>query len=462
MQSGDTVGGRYELEHHLASGGMGSVWRARHLVSGRHLALKLLYAHVVDSQGGAQRFRREASAAAAIGHPGIVEVLDAGVDLESGWFYIAMELLEGESLRQRIARTETSTEEALALIDQMLAPLSVAHERGFVHRDLKPENVFVRAHGDGTESVVLLDFGIARRLDAPSATQTGTALGTPNYMAPEQAMSAKSATPRADVWSVGAMIYEVLAGRTPFEGDTPHAVIVHACTKPHEPVRLHAPHVSDGLAALVDRCLDKDPETRPANATLLRDALDAALAASTDIATWPRPGASGRASVSGDASTLRSTAPRLISTLPSGPMRPITGAGWTFDVPDEWVATDTALPNVAAFLTGKSAAGRAAPSARLVIDTWAGDLRSYADLGLDNMAMSARVHLSQDLVTRAGPAFQADATFHAADPPFRALVRCFVHAGNGYVLSCRAAPGELEAHRHLFDKILGSFRFTSS
>lgn len=267
MQPGTIVAGRYRVEAHLASGGMGAVYRARHTLADRPVALKILRPTSMGLDvADVRRFRREATASAHIGHPGIVEVLDAGV--EEGFLFLVMELLEGESLRAR--RRHATRAELLGWIRVLLDPLAAAHAKGFVHRDLKPENVFLARTTEG-ERLKLLDFGIARSIGGPSDTRTGTGLGTPGYMAPEQALEARGASPAADVWSVGVMLYETITGRRPFEGETPHATILRAVSEPHAPLADVAPE----LAALVDLCLAKRPVDRPRDAADLRERIDA-------------------------------------------------------------------------------------------------------------------------------------------------------------------------------------------
>ncbi|MCC7541855.1 MAG: serine/threonine protein kinase [Deltaproteobacteria bacterium] len=234
------------------------------------------------------RFEREVSVRAETKHEGIVDVLDAGV-AEDGSPYIAMELLEGESMRDRLEKV-TDVRTKLALVAELLEPLAAAHAKGFVHRDLKPENAFVARRADGGERVKILDFGIARQLEGQGATQTSTAMGTPHYMAPEQAMSARSATPAADVWAVGVMLYEVVAGRRPFEGETPHAVILAAVSSAHRSLSEAAPGTSGALSALVDRCLAKRPEDRPRDASALRAELLSVIAPAAAHAAAPLAG----------------------------------------------------------------------------------------------------------------------------------------------------------------------------
>ena len=249
---------------------MARVYVGRHRVTGKPAAIKLLDAGLTDED----RFLREASATADIGHPDIVDIFDAGRDPETGAFYIAMELLEGETLREHMEDEATTPGQILRLIRRSVVPLCEAHARGFVHRDLKPENIFVVGE---RQQVKLLDFGIARRMNASRMTATGTSMGTPHYMSPEQAMDAGKVSAASDVWSVGVMIYEALSGAPPFDGETIHAVIVAACTQDHVPLAERVPEVDPALSELVDRCLAKTPSDRPATAGALLAELDRLL-----------------------------------------------------------------------------------------------------------------------------------------------------------------------------------------
>lgn len=244
---------------------MGAVWVARHVITGRLAALKVLEQkdHEVI-----ERFRREAAVTTKLRHPGIVEILDAGFGEGDHSFFIAMELLDGVTLRDKMRRPESTPLEILGLIYDLLDALAAAHDKGVVHRDLKPANVFVVS---GVREVPkLLDFGIARQATARGLTQTGTSMGTPSYMAPEQALDARNVTTAADVWALGVMIYEAITGYPPFRSDSAHGVIVNACTKPHIPLVEAVPGVDAALSRLVDRCLSKEPEERPADAHMLR------------------------------------------------------------------------------------------------------------------------------------------------------------------------------------------------
>jgi len=262
------IGGRYKITRKLAEGGMGEVFEAQHNLSKKKVALKILFPHIGKDEAARQRFLREVSAPAQIGHEGIVEVYDAGFDTEDGSLFVAMEFVDGEPLRDRLARGGVSLEQLLDWFEEMLDPLAAAHDAGIVHRDLKPENAMLAKKRDGSEVIKLLDFGIARDLDGSNSnvTHTGIAMGTPHYMAPEQAMSAKGVTAAADVYAMGVILYEALAGKPPFDGETASAIVVNACTKAHAPLSQIAPHVPAPVSAFVDRCLAKEPQGRPANA----------------------------------------------------------------------------------------------------------------------------------------------------------------------------------------------------
>lgn len=289
------VGGRYEVVREIARGGMAIVHEAMHTLSRQRVALKVLFPHIGQDDITRQRFLREVSAPAQIGHEGIVQIFDAGFDEPSGSLFVAMELLEGETLRERLVSRRLSLGEVQHLFDRILAPMAAAHDKGVVHRDLKPENIFLAQRG-GRELAKILDFGIARDLDGRSenVTHTGVAMGTPHYMAPEQAMSARGAGPQADVWALGVMLYEALSGRTPFAGETASAIVVHACTTPHQPVGALSPDTPVAVAALVDRCLAKKPEDRPKDAGALQADLALAfdpsrLPKTSEITATPRP-----------------------------------------------------------------------------------------------------------------------------------------------------------------------------
>jgi len=274
------VAGRYRLLDEIAEGGMGAVYVAEHTLSKNRVALKVLHPHLCRGPQGVERFRREVSAAAAIDHPGIVKVFDAGTD-DDGGFFMAMELLEGDSLGDKLRDDWPGMATAVSWIEEMLEPLAKAHAEGFVHRDLKPDNVFVAIDEDGHERVKLLDFGLAREVAKGGPTRTGITFGTPEYMSPEQAMSARKVRAPGDVWSVGVMLYELLSGLHPFDGETPHAIMANAIKDPLVPLRHVAPHVPPELAAVVEHALAKEPGDRPPTAGAMLEELRAVVAGLT-------------------------------------------------------------------------------------------------------------------------------------------------------------------------------------
>lgn len=334
-QPGTVVGGRYQIVRPIAEGGMGSVHEAIHVLSRRSVALKLLSPDVAREETKRQRFLREVSAPAQIGHDGIVEVYDAGYDEALGVLFVAMELLNGETLRERLARLSPKTvpsdrEALLDVFERLLSPVAAAHERGIVHRDLKPENVFLHRRRDGTEVVKVLDFGIARGHDetTPSVTQTGIAMGTPHYMAPEQAMNAREASFPADVWALGVMLYEIISGDVPFPGETAGTILAAAVTEAHRPLAAVALGVDPSLSALVDRCLAKHPSERPPNAhALLEEFLKV-----RGRATPARPPDVSTAGSSVPSSAVRTTGP--ISGPATGGSNPsFSGSSGAVSVP---------------------------------------------------------------------------------------------------------------------------------
>ncbi len=267
------VGNRWEILRPLARGGMGVVYVARHRVTGAQAALKLLEGAYHDADY--ERFQREAHAATSIGHPGIVQVLDADICAATGSPYLAMELLTGQTLRELLDDPSSTPTHLITRIRQLLEPLAAAHQKGIVHRDLKPENIFVV--DAGSFPVKLLDFGISRSMGTIGVTQAGTGIGTPHYMSPEQAIDARSVTLASDVWAIGAMLFEALSGRPPFDGDNTNVIIVRLCTEPPPKLAEIVEDVNPRLADLVDRCLAKSPDRRPADASALMRELDAVL-----------------------------------------------------------------------------------------------------------------------------------------------------------------------------------------
>lgn len=270
--AGDVIQGKYRIVRLIGDGGMGSVYEARHEYLGIQVALKFLHPELARRPGLVTRFLREGQVAASIKSPHITQVLDVDRTQE-GSAYLVMELLEGESLQRQLERMgRLPLEVALDYTLQMLAGLEVAHAAGVVHRDLKPDNVFVVPFPAGP-LVKILDFGIAKLHQAGGLTRPGALMGTPEYMAPEQADSADRVDLRADVFAVGAMLYEMLAGQRPTRGGDARQIAAMVRAQGIVPLHQLDPAIPEGLSFAVHRALAADPEARFATVGELRAAL---------------------------------------------------------------------------------------------------------------------------------------------------------------------------------------------
>ncbi|HTV22490.1 MAG TPA: serine/threonine-protein kinase, partial [Polyangiaceae bacterium] len=264
--AGQILGGKYRLVNRLGTGGMGSVWRAEHLTLSSPVALKLIEPTTARESDAVHRFLREARTAAALRSPHVVQILDYGVDGDSP--YIVMELLDGESLAERLERLgRLSATETARIIQHISRALGRAHEAGIVHRDLKPENVFI-VENDDEEVAKVLDFGIVKTdpntfgtANSGAATRTGTLLGTPYFMSPEQAEGAKSVDFRADIWALGVIAYRCLLGKLPFTGESVGRLILEICSRPL-PVPSHRGPVPDGFDDWFARTCAREPNAR--------------------------------------------------------------------------------------------------------------------------------------------------------------------------------------------------------
>ena len=256
-QPGDLIADRYELEELVGTGGMSTVFRAHDRQLERRVAIKILHEHYADDPEYLERFRREARAVARLSHPNIVTVIDRGDD--DGRQYIVFEYVDGENLKELVVRSgRLPVPQALELALAVADGLSFAHEHGLVHRDVKPQNVLLSSEGE----VKVTDFGIARSLHVEhGVTQTGTVLGTGEYLAPEQA-SGKQVSPATDVYSLGVVLWELLAGDVPFTGENFVAVALRHVNEPPPHLRERRPDVSPRLDAAVQRALAKDPASR--------------------------------------------------------------------------------------------------------------------------------------------------------------------------------------------------------
>jgi serine/threonine-protein kinase len=277
LDVGVVVAEAYEITHLLGKGGMGAVWAARHLrLPGKRVAIKVLLGSGADAQALA-RFKREAEVASRIGHAGIVEVLDFN-QLADGTPYQVLEYLAGESLGARLRRGPLPVETALDYARQIGSALAAAHRAGVVHRDLKPENIFLvptDAGGVVSERVKVLDFGISKiRGSETVKTQDQVLIGTPQYMAPEQAAGNNaSIDARTDLFALGAIVYEMLAGQPAFSGESVVAVIMNVVAGTPTPLATLAPAAPSPVVAAVERALAKKPEDRFADVPSFIEAL---------------------------------------------------------------------------------------------------------------------------------------------------------------------------------------------
>ncbi|RJU02234.1 serine/threonine-protein kinase [Arthrobacter frigidicola] len=279
--SGITLGGRFQLTERIAIGGMGEVWKARDKVLGRVVAIKILKEEYSGDPAFLNRFRAEARHTALLNHEGIANVFDYGE--EEGSAYLVMELVPGQPLSAVIEREGVlSPDRALSIIGQTATALAVAHRQGLVHRDVKPGNILVLPDG----RVKITDFGIARLADQVPLTATGQVMGTAQYLAPEQA-TGQQATGSSDIYALGVIGYELLAGRRPFSGESQIAIALAQVNDAPPPLPEHIPHP---VRALIASMLAKDPSDRPADAESLSRAVDAIRAGSIRAAEAAVPG----------------------------------------------------------------------------------------------------------------------------------------------------------------------------
>lgn len=277
--TGRTLGGTYRITRLLGRGGMGAVFEAVNDRLGRSFAIKALLPAALEHPQALPRFRREARIATELGHPHIIDVVDFN-ETNDGVWYMVMEFLEGEDLASHFAREgQLALDRTVVIALQVCAALSAAHDRGIVHRDLKPANVFLQQRRSQRDFVKVVDFGISKVLGSVSLqTQEASLLGTPNYMAPEQAQGINSAVgPQTDVFALGAILYEALAGRSAFQDDSLPTLlfkIVYQDPPPLGPLRPDAP---PELIAVVERALAKEAAARFADMRAMAKALRSAL-----------------------------------------------------------------------------------------------------------------------------------------------------------------------------------------
>jgi serine/threonine-protein kinase len=348
---GRTIAKKYVVESFIGRGGMGAVYKAKQISLDKLVAIKVLHGKLVSDATSAARFQREAKAASRLDHPNSMRVLDYGRDSD-GLCYIAMELLEGRSLFQilREARGPLTPERTVNLLRQVLAALALAHDMGVIHRDLKPENIIVVPtrgdEGEAAETVKVCDFGMAKILQNESApesnteklTTQGIVVGTPEYMSPEQGRGVELDA-RSDLYAVGVMLYLMLAGKLPFQGESPLQILLKHVTDEPQPPSNHNPGVHPGLEAVCLRALRKAPDDRFASAREMRAALQVALKPETR---------SGHSDVptSYAAPAARDPSESHVVTRPRAPTlaAPVTLSALPEGLPDSALADDDLLP----------------------------------------------------------------------------------------------------------------------
>lgn len=269
--------GKYRLDERLGGGGMGTVYRATHLLIDRPVAIKVLSQRFVGDSTAKQRFRREARAAGRMHHPNAVSVTDFGATAD-GYLYIVMELLEGETLRDLLAReAPLDIARAVSIMLQTCAAVGAAHDAGLIHRDLKPANIFIEQRANTPSVIKVLDFGVAKFAveeqaddDYQTLTQVGAIIGTPRYMSPEQCSGSGGVSTASDVYSLGIILYEMLSGMVPFTAETPLAIALRHVSHAPRPLHEIAPSVPQKLEAIAHKALAKLPSDRFADANEMR------------------------------------------------------------------------------------------------------------------------------------------------------------------------------------------------
>ena len=325
--SGITLGGRFQLTDRIAIGGMGEVWKARDLVLGRIVAIKILKEEYTGDPGFLNRFRAEARHTALLNHPGIANVFDYGE--EEGSAYLVMELVPGQPLSTIIERDKVlSPDRTLSIIGQTATALAVAHNQGLVHRDVKPGNLLMLPDG----KVKITDFGIARLADQVPLTATGQVMGTAQYLAPEQA-TGQQATGSSDIYALGVIGYELLAGRRPFSGESQIAIALAQVNDTPPPLPDSIP---EPVRALIMSMLAKDPADRPADAEALAVAVAAIRRGDINAAQQAVPGmllfGSSASAATQPVPTAGTAATRVVDTAPSTSALPtVAGASVAAD-----------------------------------------------------------------------------------------------------------------------------------
>ncbi|MDI1482470.1 serine/threonine-protein kinase [Polyangium sp. y55x31] len=330
---GATLNRRFRLVRLLGEGGMGAVYEAESVQGEGKRAVKLLHEEFTRIPEVRDRFLAEVTATKNLVHPNVVPILESAV-AEDGSPYLVMELLRGQSLGDKLdGGVIVPVPEAYRITSQILAALSAAHAQRVVHRDLKPDNVFVAKDPGGNEVVKILDFGIAKVMDAAGGmgnkTRTGALIGTPGYMSPEQIKSAKNVDPRSDLWSVATILYQMLTGQLPFDADNDFTRLTAVIVGHPTPITVFAPHL-DRFTSFFDRALEKDPNKRFQSADEMAQVLAALVRAEAPEVVvnvgW-KPQQESAATLASAATTVM---PAVGAMMPTGqtppPMAPVSGS----------------------------------------------------------------------------------------------------------------------------------------
>jgi serine/threonine-protein kinase len=383
---GRVLNDKWTLERLLGVGGMAAVYGGRHR-NGARAAVKILHSELAEHAAVRERFLREGYAANRVEHRGAVRVLDDDVvrgGPDDGAAYLVMELLEGESLEDRIRRSPPlGPEECLTIAGAVLEVLEAAHEHGVVHRDLKPDNIFLaRDPDDGTARVKVLDFGLARLTESASTTQLGLAVGTPSYMSPEQAAGrAGEIDARTDIFAVGVTLFRLLTGRRIDEEDNVLVLVMRRATEPVPPVRSIAPSLAEDVAAILDRALAFRREDRYGSAAAMRADVQAAREAAQAKASEANQASEGNQATATNEAELAAVEPRrapVYAAEPSEPepaeprprrarrslIAPVTGAFYVVLLVAHLVAPPAPEPSVPPGIGGAEPDGGVAQSVR--------------------------------------------------------------------------------------------------